>query len=120
MTTYSDPSLHFLWLEVTDLRTSVDFYRETLGFPVQEDVPGATPGAFAIVHLAQTRIYLAPGAPRGMGMHIAIAVPDVDALHQRLVAHGVKAPPVLDEGWARYINLLDPDGYRLYLLRPMA
>ena len=116
----SDPSLHFLWLEVTDLRTSIDFYREILGFPVQDEVPGAAPGAFAIVHLAQTRLYLAPGAPRGMGMHIAIAIADVDAMHQRLLDHGVKAPPPVDEGWARYINLLDPDGYRLYLLKPAA
>lgn len=108
-----NPSLHFLWLEVTDLRQTVDFYRETLGFPVQDDA-----GAFAIVHLAQTKIYLAPGAPRGLGMYIAIAVADIDAFCQRLRLHGLAAPAPIDEGWAKYINLMDPDGYRLLLLQP--
>ncbi len=120
MTDSREPSLHFLWLEVTDLRKSVDFYRETLGLPVQDEALGAAPGAFAIVHLAQQKIYLAPGAPRGMGMYIAIALPDIDAMHQRLLAHGLSVPPPVDEGWARYINLFDPDHYHLLLLQPAA
>ncbi len=118
MTVARDPSLQFLWLEVTDLRQSIDFYREILGLPVQEDIPGAAPGAFAIVHLADHKIYLAPGAPRGMGMYIAIAFPDIDAIHARLVKHGLSVPPPIDEGWARYINLFDPDHYHLLLLQP--
>ncbi len=112
-TPFSEPSLHFLWLEVTDLRKSVDFYRETLGFPVQDDV-----GQFAIVHLAQSKIYLAPGAPRGLGMYVAIAVPDIEVLSQRLRLHGLAVAAPVDEGWARYINIMDPDGYRLLLLQP--
>lgn len=107
-----DPSLHFLWLEVTDLRKSVDFYRETLGFPVQDDA-----GAFAIVHLAQSQIYLAPGAPRGLGMYIAIAIADIDAFCQRLRLRGVAVAAPVDEGWAKYVNLMDPDGYRLLVLQ---
>lgn len=120
MTASTEPSLHFLWLEVTDLRKSVDFYRETLGLPVQDEVSGAAPGAFAIVHLAQQKIYLAPGAPRGMGMYIAIALPDIDAMHRRLLAHGLDTPAPVDEGWARYINLFDPDHYHLLLLQQAA
>lgn len=112
-TPYSEPSLHFLWLEVTDLRKAVDFYRETLGFPVQDDAE-----QFAIVHLAQAKIYLAPGAPRGLGMYIAIAVKDIDALSQRLRLRGLAVAAPIDEGWARYINVMDPDGYRLLLLQP--
>ena len=108
-----DPSLHFLWLEVSDLRKSVDFYRDTLGFPVQDDG-----GAFAIVHLAQAKIYLAPGAPRGMGMYIAIAVNNIDTFSQRLRLHSLAVTAPVDEGWAKYINLLDPDGYRLLVLQP--
>lgn len=108
-----DPSLHFLWLEVTDLRKSVDFYRETLGFPVQDDV-----SAFAIVHLAQSKIYLAPGAPRGLGMYIAIAIADIEAFCQRLRLRGLAVAAPVDEGWAKYVNLMDPDGYRLLVLQP--
>ncbi len=108
-----DPSLHFLWLEVTDLRKSVDFYRETLGFPVQDDTD-----AFAIVHLAQSKIYLAPGAPRGLGMYIAIAIADIEAFCQRLRLRGLAVAAPVDEGWAKYVNLMDPDGYRLLVLQP--
>jgi catechol 2,3-dioxygenase-like lactoylglutathione lyase family enzyme len=108
----SEPSLHFLWLEVTDLQRSVDFYRETLGFPVQDQ-----PGPFAIVHLGQAPLYLAPGAPRGLGLYIAIAVPDIEAMYRRLDERRYPVAPPVDEGWARYLNVIDPDGYRLILLQ---
>lgn len=108
-----DPSLHFLWLEVTDLHKSVDYYRDTLGFPVQDDA-----AAFAIVHLTQSKIYLAPGAPRGLGMYIAIAVADIEGFCQRLRLHGLAVAAPVDEGWAKYVNLTDPDGYRLLVLQP--
>lgn len=108
-----EPSLHFLWLEVTDLQRSVDFYRETLGFPVQGD-----PGPFAIVHLGRAPLYLAPGAPRGLGLYIAIAVPDIEAMYRRLSERRYPTSPPVDEGWARYLNVTDPDGYRLILLQP--
>ena len=108
-----NPSLHFLWLEVSNSQRAIDFYRETLGLPVQGDHE-----SFATVHLANTKLYLAPGTPLGMNMYIAIAVPDIDAMHQRLLDHNIDVGPPIDEGWARYINLIDPDGYRLLLLEP--
>ena len=108
---YQDPELHFLWMEVSDQARSVDFYRETLGFPVQE-----TSGPFAIVHLGNTKLYLASGQPRGTGVHVAISVPDIDAIHQRLREHGLGLPAPVDQGWARFVELIDPDGYRLILL----
>lgn len=108
-----NPSLHFLWLEVTDLARSVDYYRDTLGFPVQDDS-----NTFAIVHLAESKIYLAPGAPRGLGMYIAIAIADIDAFCQRLRLRGLAVAAPIDEGWAKYVNLTDPDGYRLLVLQP--
>lgn len=109
----NDPSLHFIWLEVSESRRSIDFYRKTLGFSVQDDHD-----SFAIVHLANTKLYLAPGTPLGMNMYIAISVPDIDTMHQRLLDHNIPVGPPIDEGWARYINIIDPDGYRLLLLEP--
>ncbi len=110
---YQDPRLQFLWLLVQNLRSSVDFYRDVLGFPVQDEV-----GNFAVVHLANSQLYLAPGQPAGEGLQIAIAVPDVDALQQRLSAHQINLSAPVDAGWARYLELNDPDGYHLILLQP--
>ena len=107
-----DPDLQFLWLEVKDLQQSIDFYRQFLGFPVVDQGPN-----LAAVHLSHIRIYLAPGAPRGMGMYLGIVVADIDAMHARLQAHGLNLSAPTDEGWARYISLNDPDGYRLQLLQ---
>ena len=100
---FQDPELHFLWMEVTDRSRSVNFYRETLGFPVQEDA-----GPFAIVHLGNTKLYLAGGQPRGTGVHIAISVPDIDAMYQRLHNKGLGVQTPVDEGWARFVELIDP------------
>lgn len=111
--TLQDPSFHFIWLEVSDLLRTVDFYREMLGFPVQDET-----GAFGIVHLAHGQIYLSPGTPRPFSGYFAIAVPDIEAMRQRLLQQGIQAPEPTDEGWARYLNLVDPDGYRLILLQP--
>ena len=109
-----DPSLHFLWLEVSDIQRSIDFYRETLGFPVEGEHD-----SFATVHLANSKLYLAPGMPLGMNMYIALAVPDIDAMHERLLSHDMNVSEPINEGWARYINLIDPDEYRLLLLDPV-
>ncbi|NUQ38314.1 MAG: VOC family protein [Caldilineales bacterium] len=111
--TYRDPELHFLWMEVTNLAQAVWFYREVLGFPVQDDTAN-----LAVVHLANSKLYLAPGAPRGVGLHIALAVDDIDRMAARLRAHNVNVPDPVDEGWARHITFNDPEGYRLILLQP--
>jgi catechol 2,3-dioxygenase-like lactoylglutathione lyase family enzyme len=107
----SDPTLHFIWLEVSDLERSIHFYRETLGLVVQEDTD-----SFAIVQLTNSKLYLAPGRPLGMNMYIAIAFTNIDIIHERLLDHNINVSAPTDEGWARYINLIDPDGYRLLLL----
>jgi len=105
------PSLHFVWLEVSDLSRSRFFYGDKLGFSVDE-----SNDAFIVASLGASSLYLAQGQPAAASMYLAIAVPDIDLLYQRLLARGVKAPTPTDEGWARYIELTDPDGYRLLLL----
>ena len=112
---HPEPTLHFVWLEVSDLARSVDYYRAVLGFPVQEQ-----PGNLAVVHLGNSKLYLAAGRPLPASVFVAIAVPNLDERLSRLREHGVHAPEPTDEGWARYVNLLDPDGYRLILLQETA
>jgi len=67
----AQPALHFIWLEVSDLARSREFYGETLGFAVEE-----TEGEFLVVMLAGTLLYLAPGYPTPGNMYLAVAVPD--------------------------------------------
>ena len=107
------PTLQFVWLEVSDLAASRHFYGEVLGFLVQE-----SDGAFITVDLNDTFLYLAPGKPTPGNMYLAIAVEDIDLLYQRLLEQGSDVASPTDEGWARYIELTDPDGYRLFLLTP--
>ncbi len=109
----SVPSLHFVWLEVSDLSRSKDFYGNQLGFPVQEN-----DDAFVMIALQDASLYLAPGHPTPGNMYLAIAVADIDLFYQRLLEQGIEASPPADEGWARYIEISDPDGYRLLVLTP--
>jgi len=111
----TDPSLHFIWLEVSDLKRSIHFYRETLGLVIEQESD-----SFAIVELNNSKLYLAPGRPLGMHMYIAIAVNNIDIMYERLLDHDINISAPTDEGWARYINLIDPDGYKLLLLEPDA
>jgi len=110
-TPQAPPSLHFVWLEVSDLPRSRSFYGDELGFSVDE-----SNDAFIVVSLGASSLYLAQGRPTPTSMYLAIAVPDIDQLYQRLLERGMDAPSPTDEGWARYIELADPDGYRLLLL----
>ncbi len=107
------PTLQFVWLEVTDLNRAADFYGGSLGFPIVEETD-----AFIVVDLDATRLYLASGRPSPGSMYLAIAVPDIDLLYQRMLEAGLKVASPQDEGWARYIEYQDPDGYRLLLLTP--
>ena len=68
--------------------------------------------------LAGALLYLAPGYPAPGNMYLAVAVPDIDLLYQHLLELGEDVSSPEDEGWARYIEMTDPDGYRLLLLTP--
>jgi catechol 2,3-dioxygenase-like lactoylglutathione lyase family enzyme len=109
----AQPALHFVWLEVSNLARSREFYAETLGLPVQENGD-----QFLMVSLEGASLYLAPGYPTPGNMYLAVAVPDIDKLYQHLLEQGEEVVSPQDEGWARYIEMTDPDGYRLLLLTP--
>ncbi|HHB90007.1 MAG TPA: VOC family protein [Anaerolineae bacterium] len=113
MTKRIQPTLQFVWLEVADLDRAAAFYGDALGFPIVE-----TTDAFIVVDLGPSQLYLALGHPNPGSMYLALAVPDIDALYQRMLEAGLKVTSPQDEGWARYIEYQDPDGYRLLLLTP--
>ena len=107
------PTLQFIWLETADLDRAATFYGEILGFPLTERTE-----AFIVVDLSGPQLYLAAGDPRPGSMYLAIAVPDIDLLYERMLEGGLKVASPQDEGWARYIEITDPDGYRLLFLTP--
>ena len=52
-----------------------------------------------------------PERPVSTGVQVGFRVPDLEAVHQRAVAAGVKVlHPPRDEPWGRTARYLDPDG----------
>src|SRR5262249_1490762 len=110
--------LDFIWLEVDNVRRSIEFYRDQLGLAVDEsDIQNEPP--MATIRAGKLKIILAeeyrPMVTRGRGIHLFLAVEDVDDFYYRLKSRGLKIEPPVDEGWGgRYITVKDPDGYRFF------
>ncbi|MDE2767439.1 MAG: VOC family protein [Chloroflexota bacterium] len=120
------PMPMFPTLSVQDVRASVDWYSEVLGFGTVFVLPGAD-GAPVLGHLRWRKyadLLLVPDEGgsdservKGVGVSLSFLVGDVsvDAMAERLEGRGV----ALDEGpvtrpWnTREIVVVDPDGYRL-------
>ncbi len=112
---------------VSDLRRSVDFYTEKLGFSLVGYWDGEekaikptydeahTPG-FAMVRAGEARVGLhiweGESAPPAGGVGLDLRVDDVDAFYRELTERGVQASEPRDFPWGqRMIFLKDPDGH---------
>ncbi len=113
-------------LYVSDLRRSVAFYRDQLGFHftgywdpvhrrVKDDYESANDPAYAGMNVGESHIGLhadpefSPGRPR-VELHVPVA--DADAVHQVLTERGVQATEPQDEPWgSRVFSVTDPDGH---------
>ena len=124
-------TLHQVFLMVSDVDRSTEFYEESLGLSVEsqsgdkvtfqtgrcslvieEDFDEETLAAFGLEP---------PGDNRGEGAIVVVEVDDVDTVHERAQAAGaeVLAPP-RDVDWGRRMMLVrDPDGYVLEISRPI-
>lgn len=119
-------------LRVADLDRAVVFYRDLLGFEVQQLVPGqiAFLGADGYHHHVALNVWASRGAtppPAGhTGLfHAAILYPNRAALGQvvaRLLAAGVRLTGASDHGVSEAVYLDDPDanGLELYRDRELA
>lgn len=106
-------------LDVTDLSVSVAFYTELLGFriaferPIERFVYLVLDGAELMVQEAAgpgRRFRTAPlSNPFGRGVNFQLAVVDVDAVHDRVLAS--RFPPLipLEERWYR-VDVVHPGG----------
>jgi uncharacterized glyoxalase superfamily protein PhnB len=110
--------LDFIWLEVDSVKRSLEFYRDELGFTVDEsDIESEPP--MATVRAGNLKLILAeefkPMITRGRGISLFVNVKDVDELYRQLRSRAVRLDPPVDEGWGgRFITVKDPDGYRFF------
>jgi catechol 2,3-dioxygenase-like lactoylglutathione lyase family enzyme len=125
------PMASFPTLTVRDIQASARWYVDALGFTHVFTMPGPG-GTPSLVHLRWVKhadLLLFPDRrgepddrPKGVGVALNYACPDVDALAERARGHGaviVEGP--VDRPWnAREAVLLDPDGYRLVFYGPTA
>ena len=111
-------------LIVSDVERSVAFYRDVLGFSLEQTVPEASPWVFAIVRSGPVEIYLnAPGPateeypafrdrPIGGTLTLFIRVTGIRATYESLKTRVQVVMPI-EKKWygPTEFAFLDPDGY---------
>lgn len=111
---------------VNDLQRSLDFYVEGLGFMVKErwEREGVLRGVMLVAgrcELALGQDDWAKGRDRvkGAGLRIyAETSQDLDAIAERLRAHGIAFDGPRDSSWGgRMLSVADPDGFQITLTR---
>ncbi|MDQ3895596.1 MAG: VOC family protein [Actinomycetota bacterium] len=109
--------INVIYLYVREMGRSLAFYRDLLGIPLegdhdwQEAMLGGT--KFAL-HLSHERV----GEASSGTIHVNFEVGDVDEAVGRLQAAGVAARETMREEYGVAYELVDPDGYRIYLFEP--
>ena len=113
---------------VKDLEKSVKFYEDAFGFEVKRrnDFPEHQ---FTLVYLTLpgdtnelelTYNYDHPGYEIGNGYgHIAITVPDLEAMHKKHQVAGYEVTKLMGLPGTEpgYFFVLDPDGYKIEVIR---
>jgi catechol 2,3-dioxygenase-like lactoylglutathione lyase family enzyme len=107
--------IEVVFIPVTDVDRAKAFYVEQVGFHADHDhqvndelrfVQLTPPGSACSIAFGTGLIDMAPGSQKG----VQIVVPDADAAHAHLIAHGVEASDVADLAWGRFVYFADPDG----------
>jgi lactoylglutathione lyase len=106
-----------VYLYVSDMERSLRFYRDLLGIALQGD------GDWQEATLGGTRFAL-HRAHEGLGelssgtIHVSLEVADADAAAERVRRAGVDAKETMRDEWGTAVQVVDPDGYELYLFQP--
>ncbi len=122
------PMPSFPTLSVTDIVASTEWYRDTLGFDLIFEMPGAA-GAPVLTHLRWAKyadLLLVPDQSgvqeKGVGVTLNFAMGEacVDKLAESVQAKGTQGNGPVDQPWnAREFTVLDLDGYRLTFTQPI-
>ena len=111
---------------VSDLKKSIEFYRDVLGVPLKFEAADwaefATLGTRLALKAGAPPVAAIPdrssdGTPVAGQVGIAFEVKDLDRVYQDLSAKGVKftQPPTDQAHGGRMATLLDPDGLEIAL-----
>lgn len=119
MTAGRPQSLSAVTLGVTDMAASCAFY-DALGFETAYGGPGA-PFTSYVLGRSFLNLQLVEATVGGWGRTI-VHVDDVDAVHARALAAGLRpSMQPSDAPWGeRYFHIVDPDGHELSVARPLA
>jgi predicted enzyme related to lactoylglutathione lyase len=106
-----------VYLYVSDMERSANFYRDLLGIPVEGDgdwQEASLDGVRFALHSTREGV----GALSSGTIHVNLQVEDVDSAAERLRAAGVDVGEAMRDEWGAALEVSDPDGYRLYLFQP--
>ena len=120
--TMLDVRLEGLTLRVENVKRSIEFYRDKLGFSVEIDkaphfamirVGGPTGGTIGLLPMDPANSESSTMTPeQRAGIHIELATDHLDELFELLKARGVEFfEPPHEEPWERSMRAHDPDGY---------
>ncbi|MBY6685045.1 VOC family protein [Rhodococcus sp. BP-149] len=108
--------IQLVMLPVTDVDRAKEFYTR-IGFHADHDatpfpdvryVQLTPPGSACSIAIGKNITTAVPGSVEGM----LVVVQDAEAAREMLLAAGVEATPVKDEGWGLFTYFADPDGNR--------
>ena len=110
-----DMKIELVYVPVTDVDRAKKFYVEQVGFNADFDqrvnadlrfVQLTPPGSACSIAIGTGLTDMQPGWQRGLQM----VIDDADAARAQLVAAGVQATEVDEQGWGRFVYFSDPDG----------
>jgi len=110
-----DFRLALVTVPVADVDRAKAFYRDQVGFQVEQDVRVdddhrcvelVPPGSGCSIALTTGYVDAAPGSLQG----VQVDVEDIEQAHAALRARGVPVGDVQDYPWGRFCFFSDPDG----------
>jgi lactoylglutathione lyase len=120
-------NVNYVIIFVSDMKRSIEFYREVLGLELRMESPKWTEFATGTATLALHGVE-EDAAKRSVVAEMVpgycnpgFTVEDLDAFHKRMKAHGVPCPmpPTVEEYGVKLATYADPDGLRLTVAEMM-
>ena len=106
-----------VYLYVSDMERSTAFYRDLLGIPLEGDGDWQE-ASLGGIRFALHRTREGIGRLSSGTIHVNLEVDDVAAAAARLRSAGIEAGETMRDVWGAALEVVDPDGYRLYLYQP--